>query len=301
ELGGWSTKGCITIQPNEIDDVTSVVNCQCNHLTNFAVLFTIDGVTTAEKVDSGHELALTLISYIGCGISLACIMMTLLTLALFKPMRRHIPSKVLIGLCTSIGCLIIVFITLIDQTKPSWLCTATSTVLHFLILNCFCWMLVEALTLYLKVVKVMGEYTSKFILKSLFGTFGVPLFVVTVCLLADKNDYQDLEIGRQSTTRIATPNCRLSCCTLLGLTWIFGLLAVGETRLVFQYLFCIFNSLQGAFIFYFNILRQTRTVEAWRGFLAGKGRAYIFNFQWITLITQHQIQINKFEKLSTFK
>ena len=65
-----------------------------------------------------------------------------------------------------------------------------------------------------------------------------------------------------------------SCCTLLGLTWIFGLLAVGETRLVFQYLFCIFNSLQGTFIFYFNILRQARTVEAWRGFLAGKGRAY---------------------------
>uniref|UniRef100_A0A7M5XHC6 Uncharacterized protein n=2 Tax=Clytia hemisphaerica TaxID=252671 RepID=A0A7M5XHC6_9CNID len=317
ELGGWSTKGCITIQPNEIDDVTSVVNCQCNHLTNFAVLFTIDGVTTAEKVDSGHELALTLISYIGCGISLACIMMTLLTLALFKPMRRHIPSKVLIGLCTSIGCLIIVFITLIDQTKPSWLCTATSTVLHFLILNCFCWMLVEALTLYLKVVKVMGEYTSKFMLKSLFGTFGVPLFVVTVCLLADKNDYQDLEIcmvhGNSLKYGLLLPvgiilflnsiiflfvvyrlfknklskhkvddkaqlasqlRIAVSCCTLLGLTWIFGLLAVGETRLVFQYLFCIFNSLQGAFIFYFNILRQTRTVEAWRGFLAGKGRAY---------------------------
>jgi len=63
-----------------------------------------------------------------------------------------------------------------------------------------------------------------------------------------------------------------SCCALLGLTWLFGVLAIGESRLLFQYLFCIFNSLQGAFIFYFNIFRQSRTLNAWRGFLAGKGR-----------------------------
>lgn len=31
---------------------------------------------------------------------------------------------------------------------------------------------------------------------------------------------------------------------LLGLTWIFGLLAVNEDTIIFQYLFAIFNSLQ---------------------------------------------------------
>lgn len=66
----------------------------------------------------------------------------------------------------------------------------------------------------------------------------------------------------------------VSCCALLGLTWVFGILAVGETALVFQYVFCILNSLQGAFIFYFNILRQPRTMEAWRGLLTGKGCRY---------------------------
>lgn len=66
----------------------------------------------------------------------------------------------------------------------------------------------------------------------------------------------------------------VSCCALLGLTWIFGILAVGETALVFQYVFCILNSLQGAFIFYFNILRQPRTIEAWHGLFTGKGCRY---------------------------
>ena len=37
----------------------------------------------------------------------------------------------------------------------------------------------------------------------------------------------------------------------LGLTWMSGLLAVGDAKLLFQYLFCIFNSLQGFMIFLF--------------------------------------------------
>ncbi|KAK3852889.1 hypothetical protein Pcinc_040533 [Petrolisthes cinctipes] len=43
----------------------------------------------------------------------------------------------------------------------------------------------------------------------------------------------------------------LSICGffLLGFTWFFGMLAVGEVRLVFSYLFCIFNAFQGIFLF----------------------------------------------------
>jgi 7 transmembrane receptor (Secretin family). len=39
------------------------------------------------------------------------------------------------------------------------------------------------------------------------------------------------------------------CSTLLGLTWTFGVFAIGDVRDVFQWLFCLFNSLQGFFIF----------------------------------------------------
>ena len=44
---------------------------------------------------------------------------------------------------------------------------------------------------------------------------------------------------------------------LVGLTWIFGILAIGEAKLAFQWLFCIFNTLQGFFIFLFFCVPHT--------------------------------------------
>ena len=50
---------------------------------------------------------------------------------------------------------------------------------------------------------------------------------------------------------------------LLGLTWIFALFAVGKATFTFQLLFCIFNSLQGFFIFAINIINNKSAREAW--------------------------------------
>ena len=36
---------------------------------------------------------------------------------------------------------------------------------------------------------------------------------------------------------------------ILGMTWLFGMLAFNSATIVFQYLFVIFNSFQGLFIF----------------------------------------------------
>ena len=41
---------------------------------------------------------------------------------------------------------------------------------------------------------------------------------------------------------------------LLGVTWLFGILALDSKTIAFQYLFAIFNSLQGFFIFIFHCL-----------------------------------------------
>ncbi|XP_077598691.1 adhesion G protein-coupled receptor L3-like isoform X4 [Stigmatopora nigra] len=45
---------------------------------------------------------------------------------------------------------------------------------------------------------------------------------------------------------------------LLGLTWAFGLMYVNETTVVMAYLFTIFNSLQGMFIFIFHCVLQKK-------------------------------------------
>ena len=51
----------------------------------------------------------------------------------------------------------------------------------------------------------------------------------------------------------------IAIMVLLGLTWLFGILAIDDAKLVFQYFFCIFNSLQGAFVFVFFVILPSRT------------------------------------------
>ena len=50
----------------------------------------------------------------------------------------------------------------------------------------------------------------------------------------------------------------------LGLTWIAGFLAIGDVKLVFQYLFFIFNSLQGFLIFLFYCVLSTEVRAKYR-------------------------------------
>eukprot|EP00112_Aurelia_sp_Birch-Aquarium-sp1_P010321 Seg221.2 transcript_id=Seg221.2/GoldUCD/mRNA.D3Y31 product="Adhesion G-protein coupled receptor D1" protein_id=Seg221.2/GoldUCD/D3Y31 len=51
---------------------------------------------------------------------------------------------------------------------------------------------------------------------------------------------------------------------ILGLSWIFGLLAVNESTIIFQYLFCIFNSLQGLFIFLVHCVGNSEVRSAFK-------------------------------------
>ena len=54
-----------------------------------------------------------------------------------------------------------------------------------------------------------------------------------------------------------------ACSVLLGTAWVFGIFAVGNLRNVFQWLFSIFNSLQGLFIFVFYTVRNLEARKRW--------------------------------------
>lgn len=55
---------------------------------------------------------------------------------------------------------------------------------------------------------------------------------------------------------VADVRVAFMCNVPLGLTRAFGLIAVGKVTLIFEWLFCIFNSLQGAFIFIFYTIQN---------------------------------------------
>ena len=46
------------------------------------------------------------------------------------------------------------------------------------------------------------------------------------------------------------------CSVILGLAWTFGVFAIGDVRDIFQYLFCVFNSFQGLFIFLLFVVKN---------------------------------------------
>ncbi|XP_019613587.1 PREDICTED: adhesion G-protein coupled receptor G7-like [Branchiostoma belcheri] len=72
---------------------------------------------------------------------------------------------------------------------------------------------------------------------------------------ADANEVDHQWIARQ---------IRRSCSimALFGLTWLFGFFVIDDTRTVFAYLFCIFNTLQGLFIFIFHCVMRA-DMKAW--------------------------------------
>ena len=68
---------------------------------------------------------------------------------------------------------------------------------------------------------------------------------------------------KEDENRLKLAKITLACSVLLGLTWSFGVLAVGELTEMMQYLFCIFNSLQGFFIFIFYTLTNPEVRKEW--------------------------------------
>lgn len=58
----------------------------------------------------------------------------------------------------------------------------------------------------------------------------------------------------------------VSCSSLMGVTWVLGVFAIGELTFTFQLLFTIFNSLQGFFIFIFYCALNKDAVNEWKRF-----------------------------------
>ncbi|KAI4792950.1 hypothetical protein KUCAC02_033029, partial [Chaenocephalus aceratus] len=63
----------------------------------------------------------------------------------------------------------------------------------------------------------------------------------------------------------------VSLTFLLGMTWSFALFAWGPVYLAFTYLFSIFNSLQGLFIFIFHCALKENVQKQWRSFSSAAG------------------------------
>ncbi|XP_071387441.1 adhesion G-protein coupled receptor G4 [Centroberyx affinis] len=335
--GGWNSAGCFLL--NTTQENTS---CSCNHLTSFAILL---DVSRGEGTDPQHTLILNFITYIGCGISAIFLAVTLFTYICFQKLLRDIPSKILVQLCLSLFLLNLLF--LLDgwlALYPSTgLCISTAFFLHYFLLTSFTWAGLEALHMYLSIVRVFTPYLSRYMLKfSLLG-WGLPLIVVIVVISVDKNNYGLVTYGKNTNgtsddfcwlrndiafyvgvvayfilifaltllvfivvlvqlARIKRQNPQnqspqrglmtdlrsiAGLVILLGLTWGFALFAWGPLYLPFIYLFSIFNSLQGFFIFVFHCAVKENVRRQWRTYLCCGRLRLAENSEWSRTATQN--------------
>nr|KAG5700533.1 hypothetical protein BaRGS_025245 [Batillaria attramentaria] len=142
-----------------------------------------------------------------------------------------------------------------------------SNITHFMLkASCFGW----GVPLVIVAVTVGVNTTDNYALLDsgicwLTGVAFYVAFVAPVCLILLFNVISFLLVLRvilgmtnnklnstQSTQAVQKIRRAVGVIILLGLTWVFGFLAIdGATQIVFHYLFAIFNSLQGLFIFLF--------------------------------------------------
>ncbi|XP_058252494.1 adhesion G-protein coupled receptor G4 [Hemibagrus wyckioides] len=180
--GGWDDTGCQVKYSN-----ATHTSCLCFHLTHFGVLLDI----SKTPINPKDDMILTVITYLGCGLSSIFLGITVLTYMAFEKLRRDYPSKILINLSGALLGLNMLF--LINSWLASFnsygLCIAVAAILHYFFLATFTWMGLEAINMYLAFVKVFNVYVPSYILKFCALGWGLPLIIVSVVLAVDKTCY----------------------------------------------------------------------------------------------------------------
>ncbi|XP_028277226.1 adhesion G-protein coupled receptor G4 isoform X2 [Parambassis ranga] len=191
--GGWDDYGCRK-NVSDLDYTT----CLCDHLTHFGVLLDV----SRTQVDQANEQILTIITYVGCGVSSLFLGITVLTYTAFEKLRRDYPSQILINLSLALLGLNLVF--LVNSWLASWgvygLCVAVASMLHYFLLASFTWMGLEAVNMYFALVKVFNVYVPLYILKFCALGWGLPLVICVLVLIVNREAYgSHLYTGTQST------------------------------------------------------------------------------------------------------
>ncbi|XP_051510143.1 adhesion G-protein coupled receptor D2 isoform X2 [Myxocyprinus asiaticus] len=177
--GGWSTKGCAVISTQ--DNSTS---CYCNHTTNFAMLLLIYEVHWSTQ----DEMSLQIFSLISSGVSLCGLILTLIlfvAVGVPKSDRITVHKNLIVALAVA-QLLLISSDWAAGNQEACWLVTA---LLHLFYLSSFCWMLVEGLLLWSKVVSVNISEERRMKLYYVLG-WGLPVAIVAITLAASLNQYK---------------------------------------------------------------------------------------------------------------
>ncbi|XP_052810434.1 adhesion G protein-coupled receptor L3-like [Mya arenaria] len=296
----WSTEGC---ELEHFDSETGTVSCKCNHLTNFAVLMSPASTTETETVHHRSLGVLSIvgcsISILGLVLTIAIYVYFWRTVHSTRSVLLLNLCTVLVvayvlflagvdytsqpAVCTSIAVLLHYIFLAAFFLMLSEGCIIAQKVLRPLDKrNILQALLGISYGLPLVVViisaassKLKGYGNDKFcwlsIDSGLFWAFAGPALtiiftntIITVAVI--KRLFGTSAMSKRGDADKIKTGLR-SVCVLLpvfGITWLFGVFAVNKDTVVFQYLFVIFNSLQGVLIFVVQCILDRKVQEAFK-------------------------------------
>ncbi|VDI04201.1 brain-specific angiogenesis inhibitor 3 [Mytilus galloprovincialis] len=293
--GAWSFFGS-----RVVDAADSYTICEYNHTTNFAILM------SPGKTPLSHRYALSLISAIGCGVSILFLVITILIHVVLWRYLKTDRTKALMNLCMALILSYVIFLTGIKQTENKVVCSAIAVALHYMFLTDFALMLAEGILIVRMVVLIFP--TSSIVHRLIPACWIVPFGIVGIsagvtklkgygnqqfCWLTLDSNLIWAFIGpallvilinfiiiiitmykMMSSRGLASKTLKVkskvglkSMCVILplfGVTWVLGAFSLNEDLVMFQYLFAIFNSLQGLFICVFHCCLNEQVRQGYR-------------------------------------
>uniref|UniRef100_K1RZC1 Latrophilin-2 n=1 Tax=Magallana gigas TaxID=29159 RepID=K1RZC1_MAGGI len=147
-LRSWSSEGCNTTKVNG-----HVTRCECDHLTNFAILM-------RPYREEEEDAILSLISLIGCSIT---VVLSTITFFIFMILWRYIKNDqnlVLIHLCVSISLAYLLFLVGVTRTENKVVCTVIAAFLQYFFLVEFFLMLAMGVYYFLQITVLYYSFST---------------------------------------------------------------------------------------------------------------------------------------------
>jgi 7 transmembrane receptor (Secretin family)./Latrophilin/CL-1-like GPS domain. len=186
-LGNWSDIGCSPAVRLSDKDTVKTDICICTHLTHFGQLL-------SPTLEEETNIALDIITIVGCSVSLLGLFGIAVTAVVFPEWRRDASSKIQLHLSTSLAILMSVFLVnsyLFPSPKESQFCVVLGVALHFSLLSTFCWMCVAAWFQYLRLTKPLTSLcrTPHIVLKTAVFAWGFPFIPCGTLLIVSPSSY----------------------------------------------------------------------------------------------------------------
>ncbi|XP_071848662.1 adhesion G-protein coupled receptor G2-like isoform X2 [Apostichopus japonicus] len=180
--GKWSEEGC-----RMVSNDTEIV-CACYHLTSFAVLVRISG----DIADTPFHVALSIISIIGCIISIIALTFSLVTMLVIRSIRIKQQTHVHFNLCLALLGLYLSFLLGVDRTDIPGVCKAMTSLIYFFCLSSVAWMSVEAFYIYMLIWKYNKSSIHHLVTVAVFLAWGLPAIgAILIYFLDHGHDYEE--------------------------------------------------------------------------------------------------------------